>query len=467
METLIRREEIPVAYEVDVCVVGGGPAGTAAALQAARRGASVLLLEQMNCLGGIATAGWHGHICSYAPYKDVSMRIVGGTCWDLVSDLVDSGYGTYDGYGLDFEVERMKLVLEAAAEQLPQLRILYYTQFSDVVAENGRITHVIFQNKSGRQAVKARFVVDASGDADVAARAGVPYEKGRPGDGALQPMTLMFQMGGFEREPFVKFCREEYFRKYNVTVNNGDCEVWAEAQRNGDMRPFQSKTMGWWWCATRPDQIGANFTHIPNRDATNAEDLTYATMEGRKQAYESIDVFRKYMPGMEKVWMSHTGALIGTRESRRIRGQYRITAEDLLSRRSFGDSIGYGSFFIDIHNCTGIGLDPESYYPEPGFRYQIPYRALVPQGIDNLLVAGRCISCDHIALGSLRVMPQCFLEGDAAGVAASICLKDCCSPAGVDVKKLQSALRDAGAILTEEDIVPQPFETPKEKYVFR
>ena len=391
---------------------------------------------------------------------------MGGTCYDLVSELVDSGCGTYNGYALDFEVERMKLVLEAMAERLGNVKILYYTQFSDVVTEGGRVTHVIIQNKSGRQAVRARVVIDASGDADVAARAGVPYEKGRPQDGAMQPLTLMFQMGGFKREPFRKFQTDTYFKKYNVTVNNGDCEVWAEAQRNGDMRPFQSKTMGWWWCATRPDQIGANFTHIPNCDATNAEDLTYATIEGRKQAFESIEVFRKYLPGMEDIWMSHTGALIGTRESRRIRGLYRITAEDILNMRQFEDSIGYGSFFIDIHSCTGIGLDAESYYPQMGFKYQIPYRALVPQGIGNMLVAGRCISSDHIALGSLRVMPQCFLEGDAAGVAAAMCLKEGCAPADVDVKRLQENLRGIGAIVSEEDIREQPYKNP-DKHIFR
>lgn len=457
MTMLTRNEQIPVAYDVDICVVGAGPAGVAAAFQAARSGVSVLLVEQMNCMGGIATAGWHGHICSYDPYNDKSKRIIGGTCFDLVGRLVDSGYGTYNGYGLDFEVERMKLELEKMAGELPNLKVLYYTQFSDAVVEDGKVTHVVFQNKTGRQAVRTRMVIDASGDADVAARAGAPYEMGRPQDGATQPMTLMFQMGGFDPEPFFEFRRRGYMEKYQVERNEADKEVWAEAQRNGDMEPFQTRTMGWWWCATRPDQVGANFTHIAGRDCTNAEDLTYATMEGRRQAYKSIDVFRKYMPGMENVWMSHTGALIGTRESRRIQGLYRITAEDVLGEKYFDDSIGYGSFFIDIHNCTGAGMDTETYYPHKGFKYQIPYRALVPRKIGNMLVAGRCISCDHIALGSLRVMPQCFLEGDAAGLAAVLCLEMNYTPAQVDIRQLQKRLRDAGAILTDEDIQSQPY----------
>lgn len=453
MQNLTRNEQIPVAYEADVVVVGGGPAGVGAAFQAARAGASVLLLEQMNCLGGIATAGWHGHICCYDAWHDASQRIVGGVCYELVDRLVDDGYGTYEGRNLDFEVERLKFHLERMAAECGNLELLYYTQFSDVIVEDGEIRYVIFQNKSGRQAVKTRMVIDCTGDADVAAAAGAPYEKGRPKDGAMQPMTLMFQMGGFERGPFDAFRSKGYMEKYGVERNEGDREVWAEAQRNGDMEPFQSKTMGWWWCATRPDQIGSNFTHIVGRDPTNAADLTYATIEGRRQAYHSIDVFRKYMPGMENVWMSHSGALVGTRESRRILGEYYITVDDLMQEREFEDSIGYGSFFIDIHNCTGAGMDEETFYPHDGFKYQIPYRALLPKNVANLAVAGRCISCDHIALGSLRLMPQCFIEGDAAGMAAAMALKEGKTLRTIDVQALQNKLRDAGAIITAPDIV--------------
>ena len=455
MQSIARNENIPVAYEVDVVVVGGGPAGAAAAFQAARAGMSVLLIEQMNCLGGIATAGWHGHICCYSAWNHRVERVVGGVCYELVDRLVDDGYGTYDGAHLDFEVERLKLHLEQMAAASGNLQLLYYTQFSDVVMEGDEIRYVILQNKSGRQAAKCRMVVDCTGDADVAARAGAPYEKGRPGDGAMQPMTLMFQMGGYEHAPFVAFRNEGYLKKYGVARNEGDREVWAEAQRNGDMEPFQSKTMGWWWCATRPDQLGANFTHIVGRDPTNTEDLTYATIEGRRQAYHSVDVFRKYLPGLEHVWMSHTGALIGTRESRRILGEYRITVEDLMQERTFEDSIGYGSFFIDIHNCTGAGMDAETYYPREGFKYQIPYRALLPQQVSNLAVAGRCISCDHIALGSLRVMPQCFIAGDAAGAAAALALRTGKTLKTLDVPTLQNHLRGVGAILTEGDIAAQ------------
>lgn len=218
------------------------------------------------------------------------------------------------------------------------------------------------------------------------------------------------------------------------------------------MRPFQNQIMGFWWTPTRPDQVGVNFTHINFVDATRAEDLTRATIEGRRQAYESIEVFRKYVPGMEHCYMVSTPNTVGTRESRRIIGEYVVTKDDIVSSRTFADSIGFGSFFIDIHGTRGPGMDEKTWHPPKGFRYQIPYRAIVPVDTDNLLVAGRCLSCDHEALGSLRVMPQCGVTGQAAGVAAVLSLRHNVPPRSVDVSELQKELRRQECILTEDDI---------------
>lgn len=447
-------DELPISYDVDITVVGGGPAGVAAAFQAARSGKSVLVIEQMNCLGGIATAGLHGHICCYDAWHTNHIRVVGGTCYDVAMEAVRNGHGTFNGYGADFEVEWFKLLLERELEKYPGLQVLYYTQFSDVVVEGDRIQYVIIQNKSGRQAVKTKIVIDASGDADVAACAGVPYEKGRDEDGKMQPMTLMYQIGDVNYERFQEYLKKGYYEQFPDDPDYyGMRRLWRLAQENGDMEPFQTKCMGWWWCATRPDQMGINFTHITGKDPTNTEDLTFATIEGRRQAFAATKVFNKYVPGLENAYVIYSAALIGTRESRRILGEYRITAQDLIEERKFEDSIGYGSFFIDIHNCSGPGMDADEWHPEIGFKYQIPYGALVPQKIQNLLVAGRCISCDHIALGSLRVMPQCFIEGDAAGVAAALAVDEKSSVGAIDRKRLQQILRSRGAIVTEEDII--------------
>jgi hypothetical protein len=198
--------------------------------------------------------------------------------------------------------------------------------------------------------------------------------------------------------------------------------------------------------------LGGNFTHVTRIDTTSAADLTKATIEARKQAYESIAVFRKYVGGLENCYMISTPNTIGTRESRRITGKYVLTKEDVLGMRDFEDSIGYGSFFIDIHNCSGIGMDVKTVKPPPGLKYQIPYRILVPKTVDNLLVAGRCVSCTHEALGSLRVMPQCGVMGQAAGVASVLSLRSQMTSGNVDIRALQAELKRQACIIHDNDI---------------
>ena len=433
--------KLPVAAEADVLVVGGGPAGVAAAFAAARSGAKTLIVEQFNCLGGVATAGGHGHICLYSAWADTT-RVVGGIPYEMAVRVSKAGYGAHNTSCVDFEVEGMKLVLEQMAEECG-CQLLYHTFFCDTVVERKRVTGAVIQNKGGRQVILAKRTVDCTGDGDVAARAGCAYEQGEEGTGLCQPVTLMFTIGGVDIKAFSAFQQVEGYTMAGV---------WKRAQDKGDMRPFQSRIMGWWWTPTRPDQLGVNFTHVTGIDTTRAADLTAATIEARKQAYESIAVFRKYVGGLENCHMVSTPATLGTRESRRITGRYVLTKEDVLEMRNFKDSIGYGSFFIDIHNCRGIGMDAKTVNPAPGLKYQIPYRLLVPQGIDNLLVAGRCVSCTHEALGSLRVMPQCGVMGEAAGTAAALSLKEDVPPRRLKAAGLQAALKRQGVIVDERDI---------------
>ncbi len=433
-------KSLPVAAEVDVLVVGGGPAGVGAAFSAARAGAKTLIIEQFNCLGGVATAGGHGHICLYSAWGDGEQRVVGGIPFEMARRVTEAGYGVHDNAKTDFEVEGMKLVLEEMAEECG-CGLLYHTFFCDALVEGGGVSGAVIQNKSGRQVIRAARTIDCTGDGDVAAAAGCDYETGDEETGLCQPVTLMFTIGGVDWER-VKAWRTDF----NMV------HVWKEAQENGDMRPFQSRIMGFWWTPTRPDWVGINFTHVNDVDATSAKDLTRATIEGRKQAYESIDVFRKYVPGMETCHMVSTPNTVGLRESRRVRGEYTLTREDVMGAAKFEDSIGWGSFFIDIHNTKGPGMDDKTWRPPEGFKYQIPYRILVPKGMEGLLVAGRCASCDHGALGSLRVMPQCGVMGQAAGTAAAISLRGKVPPRAVNVKQLQEELKSAGCLIDEADV---------------
>jgi len=453
MKTFDYNEKIEIIDNPDVLVIGGGPAGVGAALSAARLGMKVTVIEQTNALGGIATSGLHGHICSYISNSRGDERVVGGICNEFAVKTTERGFGFYnESSAFDFEVEGFKLILEEMFKEAG-VNIFYYTQFSDVIVEDGQIKYLTIQSKNGRQAFAPKMVIDCTGDADVAARAGVPYEQGRPEDGATQPMTLMFQLGGVDIEKVNQFRYHDYCDKYNADDTYKLHEVWKEAQKNGDMEAFQDGIMGWWFTPTRPDQLGINFTHIFGRDCTKTEDITYATIEGRRQAYLTAEVYRKYIPGMENCWVSHSASLIGTRESRRIEGLYKITEQDLMAQREFDDSIGYGSFFIDVHNCTGPGMDDETWFPPRGFKYQIPLGALIPKNVSNLLVAGRCISCTHIALGSLRVMPQCVLEGEACGVAAKLAVEENIANNEVEYKQVQDILRSQKAIVTAKDIV--------------
>ncbi|MEI6519491.1 MAG: FAD-dependent oxidoreductase [bacterium] len=441
MKTMLVKEEmLPIVDDIDVLVVGGGPAGLAAAFAAARAGASVLIIEQFNCLGGVAGAGGHGHISIYCAWG-LQNRIVGGIADEIASRLVDDGVAHRNPHGVWFEVEGLKFLLDRMIKETGT-KILYYTQFSSSIVEDGKITGAIIQNKAGRQVITAKRVIDCTGDGDVAASAGAPFDMGRPNDHKCQPVTLMFTIGGVEWPRVAEWNKHDYKMTH----------VWEEAQRNGDMEPFQKTIMGFWHTPSRPDQVGINFTHITNIDSTKAADLTYATMEGRRQAYQSIDVFRKYVPGMENCYMVSTPNTVGIRESRRIIGDLVLTEEDLMTEREWDDSIGYGSFFIDIHHIDGAGMDKTTFYPKPGFKYQIPYRVLVPQKIENLLAAGRCISCTHVALGSLRVMVQCMLTGEAAGIAAWQSIQQDVTPGKINVPTLQTTLRENGGILTEDDI---------------
>jgi hypothetical protein len=333
---------------VDILVICGGPAGVAAGLAGARMGAKTLIVEQFNCLGGVATAGGHGHICQYSSWSNNDERVVGGIPWEMAVRVTRAGYGVHNNINCDFEVEGMKLVLERMAAAA-QLDLLYHTFFCETLMENSRAVGAIVQNKNGRQTIRAKQVIDCTGDGDAAASAGCAYDVGDEETGHCQPVTLMFTIGGVDWAKVQEFKQKE---------NDWQLKrVWKAAQDAGDMRPFQKTIMGWWWTPTRPDWVGVNFTHVNYIDSTQAADLTRATIEAREQAYETIQVYRKYVPGMEKCYMLSTPNTIGIRESRRIRGAYTLTREDVVAQREFEDSIGFGSFFIDIHGTSGPGMD--------------------------------------------------------------------------------------------------------------
>jgi hypothetical protein len=449
--TIDYAKTVPVTQETEVLVVGGGPAGIAAAIASARNGAKTVLVEQYGFLGGMATAGLVGPFMTSYGIDGVD-PIIEGVFRELVDRMLAIGaaidparvkgfsaYGGYHAYGHEhvtpFDPEALKyvaqeMVLEAGAE------LKFHAFFLDSLVEGDQIVGLITASKSGLEALRGEIVIDATGDGDVAARAGAPYEKGRAGDGLLQPVSLFFRVGNVDDEAVQAYMDEhpedESFR-----------DIVRKAKEKGEFSHtkdwftmFKLPRAGEWW---------ANVSRVHGIDATDVDQLTRAEIEGHRQVIYLVDFLRKRVPGFGNCYLLDTGSQIGVRETRRIMGEYVLTAEDVFAARRFEDAIARVSFPIDIHDVNGGGGFFEG--PRDGPYYTIPYRCLVPKKIENLLVAGRCISATHEAHGSLRVMPPCFATGQAAGTASALALETNTSPRYTDVKLLRESLIQQGALV--------------------
>jgi len=451
VNTVHYAKSVPVTREAEVVVVGGGPAGIGAAVASARNGARTLLVERYGFLGGMATAGLVGPFMTSWDIEGED-RIIAGIFKELVDRLVAMGaaidpagikgfsaLGGYHRYGHEhvtpFDPEALKfvaqeMVLEAGAE------LKLHSLFLDSLTEGDHIVGVITAGKGGLEALRGEVVIDATGDGDVAAAAGVPFEKGRPRDGLMQPVSLFFRVGNVDDEALQAYVDahpdDDRFRSIvRRAVEAGDF-----SHTKDHVTLFRTTRPGEWW---------ANMSRIHGVDATDVDQLTEAEIEGHRQVLYLIEFFRKYMPGFENCVLVDTGPQIGVRETRRMMGEYVLTKEDVFGARRFPDAIARVSFPIDIHDVKGGGGFFQG--PKDGPYYTIPYRSLVPLKVDNLLLAGRCISATHEAHGSLRVMPPCFAIGQAAGTAAALAIEMRVSPRHADIRLLRETLKSQGALV--------------------
>jgi hypothetical protein len=439
-KVLEEAREIDVAGEYDVLVVGGGPAGIAASVAAARAGARTLLVERYGFLGGMGTAGMVGSFCGFFTTGRQQKTIVGGVADTLLEKLRERDAVSEKGVSrvdpriasLRFNPEIFKVVSEQWITQ-GGVEILYHTFAVEVLWEQKgrRLSGVIVENKSGRSALMAKVVVDTTGDGDVAFRAGVPSEVG-DGTGGAQALTTMFRM--IHVDP-------EKMRDLTVPVVKAKLE---EALKSGEYG-FQ-RIDGILNPALPQGIVSANIVSVPGLLATDARQLTRAEMEGRKQVLEYIRAFRRFLPGFERAELSCFAPQIGVRETRRVLGRFVLQEQDVLKGTKFEDGIGLGAWPVEIHDPVTRRIEWRFLENEDDY-YAIPLRCLLPLHVQNLLVAGRCISASHVAQASTRVIAQAFAMGEAAGILASQSADSNILPNQVPPGQIRKALRQHGAIL--------------------
>lgn len=420
-----KSKNIPITAETDVLVCGGGPAGIGAAITAARMGSKVILTEIQDCLGGMATAGMMSHWVGSSSSKVLTeiYKRSHEKCLNLGFNEKNKPYE----YTINQEV--LKILLDEMADEAG-IKTLFYTFACEAVKEDGRVTGVIVQNKSGRGLIKAKCVIDATGDGDIAASAGAPYFKGRETDGKTQPCTIMFKIGGVDYE------RAVFPESFETTAETDKGELQSLAKK---LLPFPAGHV-LLYRQTTDGTVCCNMTNCIGIDGTNAEDLTKGIKICRSQIEPIVKFLKEYVPGYENCWLMSSASLLGIRETRHFKGEKTLMPDDILTARVYDDWVVKRAFFnFDVHNLTGASLDKTGIQHNwvQNKAYTIPYGCLLPEGTDGLLLSGRNISGSHLAHSNFRAMPIAMALGEAVGAAAAISAKNGILPRNINVKEIQ------------------------------
>lgn len=443
------EKELTISESVDVLVVGGGPAGMAAAVASARLGKKTTLVEQYGFLGGMATSAMVGpYMTSYD--RRGKTQIVRGVFDEFVRLLAnengaihpsqtapatpESGFHHIGHTNVTpFDSEAIKRLASAYCIQ-NGVNLRFHTFFVDARLSDRNII-VYCADKSGLIAIEASRVIDCTGDGDVAFRLGLPTMQGRDGDGKTQPCTMFFRIRGVDSKKLEARIRSGY----NPNSEKVSCRAFHDLVEQGRETGEFTVPKGHltFFKDIPEDEWRINTSRILDIDATNPEDLTKAEIIGRNQVYEIFQFIKKHIPGCENILLVDSGPQVGIRESRRIVGKYILNKEDILSGRDFEDTVAYYAYPLDLHDPKGTGVVFSDISKDA---YQIPYRCLVSVNLPQLMMAGRCVSCTHEALAGIRVMPCCFALGEAAGTGAALSLYEGVLPDKLEYGKLREQL---------------------------
>lgn len=464
---LEKSREIPVRGTYDVIVAGGGTAGFAAAISAARRGSSVLVVERMNCLGGQMTAGIMGIFCAI---NDQEKVVVKGLPEEFFDELYELG-GVNDGLlgyeeckkvaqFIDYDAEAAKsLANEYVLRERAKghtLDILYETWISDAITTDDKVRGIVVENKTGRSAYYGKCIVDCTADADICAWSGAEYDQ-LPTE-ELHPVTLITELAGVDKQRVLDY----YYKEHPEWVHNSPTQGWAEGifhkfgiggELEGVELPPELEYLRSWFMliyeSPRDGEMYLNMTGEFHVDGTKAEEISDAITISRKRIDECVSVLKKIIPGYENAYILATASMMGIRETRQVKGIYKLTEEDLFAFRKFDDAIASMSAPIGHHTADGESAVFQN--PSKGRSFDIPLRSLVPVKIDGLIVAGRCISASHDAMGATRIMPGSMSIGQGAGVAASLAAELGVEPRDIPADKLNAALLEQNVNIQRED----------------